>query len=171
MKYNMILTEDFLYNRHVELGKSLYEISREVGCDHKTVSSWLHYHEIPYQEPKYNGRGMKDHPGWKGHGDISLTQFKNIQHNDKIRGIGFNLTIEELWDIYRSQDGKCALSGIEIGFVSSKRGNASLDRKDASKPYVLGNVWWVHTDVNYAKQSLSTDDFIELCKRVVNWNL
>lgn len=96
-----------------------------------------------------------------------MTQFKNMIHNAKVRNIAFTLTIEELWELYQEQGGRCALSGMEIGFVHSKRGNASLDRIDSSKPYEKGNVWWVHKNVNLAKQSLSVEEFVELCRQVV----
>lgn len=168
--WKLILTKEFLYEEHVNKGKSLLLISKEVGCDHKTVSYWLHFNEVPYQEPKYNGRKMKNHPGWKGIGEISLTQLNNIKNNASTRKIPFDLSGEYLWNLYLSQNRKCALSGLEIGFIACRKGNASLDRIDSSKPYIEGNVQWVHTNINYAKQSLSNEDFIALCKNVVDWN-
>jgi AraC-like DNA-binding protein len=168
-RYRNIFTREFLIEQHINQQKSLLKISKEVGCDHKTVSSWLHFHELPYQEPAYNGRKMQGHNGWRGHGDISLTQFNNIRHNAKKRNLRFDVTIEDLWEQYQKQNGRCALSGRVIGFVSSKRGNASLDRIDSTLPYTKNNIWWLHTDVNFAKQSLSVEQFKSLCREVAEF--
>jgi hypothetical protein len=168
-KYVDILSKDFLKSEYQANGRSMKSIGKELGLSHKTVASYLHYWGIE-QEPRAHGSKMTAHPGWRGYGDLSLTQFKNIAHNAKIRNIEFRLTIEELWELYLRQSGKCALSGMEIGFVHSKRGNASLDRIDSTKPYEKGNVWWVHKDVNLAKQSLSVDQFLTLCRNVSQHN-
>jgi hypothetical protein len=45
---------------------------------------------------------------------------------------------------------------------------ASLDRIDSSLGYVRGNVQWLHKDVNWMKNTLDQDRFIELCKAIVN---
>ena len=161
-KYASILTADFLQSEHVEKRKSATAIAREIGCDPSTVCSYLHFHNIPQS---FYGR-MGRHGMWKGFGDISATQFSNIRNNAKIRGIEFGVTIEELWNLYQRQNGRCALSGREIGFVHCKRGNASLDRIKSTEPYVIDNLWWVHKDVNLAKQSLTVEEFISLCNDV-----
>lgn len=166
-KYGSILTEEFLYNEYVKNRRSALSISREVGCNNKTVCSYLEYYGITLQKPMYENRKMSSHAGWHGFGEISRTQYNNIRNNANQRNIPYDLTIEQLWQIYLDQDRKCALSGVEIGFVHHRKGNASLDRINSQQGYVPGNVWWVHKDVNLAKQSLSADDFIALCRRVV----
>lgn len=47
-----------------------------------------------------------------------------------------------------------------------EEGTASLDRIDSSRGYVEGNVQWVHKDVNFMKQALSQERFVELCTLV-----
>lgn len=49
-------------------------------------------------------------------------------------------------------------------------GTASLDRIDSSKGYVVGNVQWVHKDVNTVKWDLTLDNFFRVCKMVVEHN-
>lgn len=169
-RYDDMLTKDFLQREYSCERKSALHIAKKIGCDRQTVLVYLHFYEIPLLETVYPERKMTAHPGWQGYGDLSLTQFKNIAHNAKIRNIDFRLTIEELWELYLCQSGKCALSGMQIGFVHSKKGNASLDRIDSTKPYEKGNVWWVHKDVNLAKQSLSVDQFLTLCRNVSEHN-
>ena len=34
------------------------------------------------------------------------------------------------------------------------------------KGYIEGNIQWVHKDINMTKQSLSSEEFIQLCKDV-----
>ena len=167
-KYENVLTKEYLDEQYTNLRRSCLSIAKEIGCDHKTVASYLHYFQIPILPPLYGGRKMAQHSGWKGHGDISRWQFTNIRNNAKTRGIAFEVSIEYLWQVYQEQEGKCALSGVPIGFAHHKKGNASLDRKDSALPYQEGNVWWVHRDINLAKQSLSVIDFIALCQRVVD---
>lgn len=166
-KYDNILTKEYLTEQHVINKRSLLDISKEIGCDHKTVAHYIHYHGISQQEPEYKGRKMKGNVNWLGYGDISKTQYSNIKNNARIRNIAFEVSIEDLWEVYLNQDGKCALSGVSIGFIACKKGNASLDRIDSTKPYTKDNIWWVHKDINLAKQSLSVNDFIELCEKVV----
>ncbi len=47
----------------------------------------------------------------------------------------FNLTVDDLSEIYEAQDRKCALSGVPLEFHSLKGTNASLDRKDSNIGY------------------------------------
>jgi len=69
------------------------------------------------------------------------------------------------------QKRRCALTGVELCFVSDYRKNkreqtASLDRIDSDKGYVKGNVQWVHKDINKLKQSFSEKRLIKLCQMV-----
>lgn len=77
--------------------------------------------------------------------------------------------------MFLQQNRKCALSGIDIDFKKGndvKRGlqTASLDRIDSSKGYIVGNVQWVHKDINFMKGTLSNNQFLELCNLVSKHN-
>lgn len=111
----------------------------------------------------------KENPAWKGIGDISGSFWCAIKGGAKDRNIEFSITIKYLWDLYIKQDKKCSLTGEQIDFGQSKldvNRTASLDRIDSSKGYIEGNVQWVTKKVNFAKQTMSQKDFIELCKSV-----
>lgn len=90
----------------------------------------------------------------------------------KARGIEFRLTREYVFGLLEAQAGRCALSGVEIGFAVGRQRHmhggttASLDRIDSGRGYVVGNVQWVHKDVNRMKSNLHQDRFIELCRCV-----
>jgi hypothetical protein len=113
---------------------------------------------------------------YRGTKDISQSYIARVKQNSNrnSRHIEYNLTIEYLQDLLEKQNYKCALSGIPItGSQSTYRKSpyyaeqtASLDRIDSLKGYIVGNVQWVHKDINEMKWSKSQDRFIELCKLV-----
>lgn len=110
---------------------------------------------------------------WVGVGKLPNTIFLKIKGQAKRRKICFELTIEYLWDLFVKQNQYCNLSGLLLSFPASCRdrynGNytASLDRIDSTKGYVVGNVQWLHKDINMMKQALTQNKFIEYCNLIV----
>ena len=86
------------------------------------------------------------------------------------------MTIEYLWSLYREQKGRCKLTGVRLTFPKScaehyrGKGNASLDRINSKRGYVVGNVQWVIKPANLAKHSLTEKQFVELCRKVVAYH-
>ena len=132
-------------------------------------------------------RGLIDYVGYsegkhRGCGDLSKTFYSQIKRNAKKRNIYWSddLTIEYLWDLYLKQDKKCALTGLEISLrkdqhtpINNAKSNidyttftASLDRIDSYKGYEIGNVQWVHRNINIMKNSFSQNYFIQMCNLV-----
>lgn len=169
-KYTNILTKEFLEQEYTINKKSSYLIGKETNTNNKTVMEYIRMYNIPVQKPLYNNRKKENHPNWVGIGEISGSIFNNIKNNAKNRNISFNITLDFIWNLYLKQNKKCALTGMDINFIDTKKYNASLDRKDPKQGYTENNVWWIHSDVNYAKQSLSVDDFLNLCKKVTEYN-
>ena len=115
------------------------------------------------------GCGVKgsEHLNWKGHGEISGRYFTSLKWGAKNRDFAFDVTIEEIWQLFLDQDGLCILSGLPIKFSrDTQSATASLDRKDPNVGYVTGNVQWVHKDINRMKMDLTDTRFIELCSHV-----
>ena len=113
----------------------------------------------------------KDNPNWTGYEEISGTYWYGLIKGAKDRGYEFDLAIEYCWNLYILQDRRCALSGLPIEFSKSVRkvysgSNASLDRIDNNIGYVVGNVQWLHKDINQMKMDLDQEYFVELCYRV-----
>jgi hypothetical protein len=118
------------------------------------------------------------HQQWKGIGEISgdfwwshIVRSANGSklNNRERKAKELTLTIQEAWDLFLKQDRKCALSGIELQFPKrskDKSWTASLDRIDSSKGYVLGNVQWVHKDVNIMKNKFDNQYFISMCTKI-----
>lgn len=106
-----------------------------------------------------------------GYKEINGELWKNMKNSARKRRLEFNITIEQIWLLFLKQNRKCAISGVDIKFSTNrKEQNASLDRIDSSKGYNINNVQWVHKQINYMKQSLSDEDFINWCRIVTNYN-
>lgn len=120
------------------------------------------------------------HHQWTGVGEISgdffwshIVRSANGSKTEGRKPKVLEVTIEQLWDLFLKQDRKCALSGIELSFpkkAKDKSWTASLDRIDSSKGYILGNVQWVHKDVNIMKNKFNQDHFISICKKISQKN-
>ncbi len=105
-------------------------------------------------------------------GAITSSFWTHIKQSAKVRGIPFELSREEAWDLWNKQEGKCVLSKIPLSLVVNfrdqyKEQTASLDRIDSNKPYTVDNVQWVHKRINIMKNSMSNSEFIGWCKLVV----
>jgi len=98
--------------------------------------------------------------------------WKRLIKGAEKRKIEFNLTREYIEELLVNQNMKCALSGQNINIAKSlisqknKETTASLDRIDNKKPYIEGNVQWVHKDVNMMKFTLELQRFIDLCEMI-----
>ncbi len=80
------------------------------------------------------------------------------------------IRVEFLERLWATQGGRCALSGTPMTMVLGsgvQPHNVSIDRICSDEPYVEGNVQLVCRCVNVAKSDLKQDDFIALCRAVV----
>lgn len=112
---------------------------------------------------------------YQGYKSISANYFRSCKSNAKKRGLEFNITKEDMWNQWLSQNGKCSLSGIiltiERNYKKMKEGmSASLDRINSKKGYTKDNIQWVHKDLNKMKLNYPNDYFIKMCIFVANNN-
>lgn len=108
---------------------------------------------------------------WKGIGEMSGRFFALLRQGSIRRNIEFAISREYAWNLFLTQNKKCALSGVELVFGIYARykktlQTASLDRIDNSKGYIEGNVQWVHKELNLMKLCHSQEEFIHWCKLV-----
>ena len=101
-------------------------------------------------------------PNWKGFGEVTGSVFNQVRSGAVSRGLDLQLIAEDLDALWKSQGGKCALSGVQLGLGDS----ASLDRIDSGVGYVKGNVQWVHKTINKMKNDLPEADFVNFCRLV-----
>ena len=109
------------------------------------------------------------HPNWKGCGRLSYSHWGRLLVAAASRGLPVEITIEQAWNLYLSQKGLCALSGLEIdfGFRNKDETTASLDRIDSTLGYSIDNVQWLHKQVNIMKMDLDQFRLVELCRLIV----
>jgi tRNA(Leu) C34 or U34 (ribose-2'-O)-methylase TrmL len=106
-----------------------------------------------------------------GYGEISKSYWYTIRWKaNNERKIEWDIDIKQAWNLFEQQEGKCALSGIDLKFVQSygyttdkHLQTASLDRIDNTKGYLLDNIQWVHKDINILKNKFSLDEFLYWC--------
>lgn len=87
------------------------------------------------------------------------------------RGIDFDVSKKFVEQMFLSQNKKCALSGLDIGFARRRevsRTTASLDRICSSLGYTENNVQWIHKDLNRMKNVYTNEQFIGWCELVAN---
>lgn len=144
------------YNRNIRLGRSNY-------CSRSCSGKMCNKH-------------------FKNKGNISslipnnrrdeYTPFRYYYRNAKRRYKDFNLTLEYLKSLWDIQKGICPYTGIKLKLAEYKSNHndpiytASLDRIDSSKGYIIGNVQFISTSINYMKNNMSNDDTIKLCKLI-----
>lgn len=87
--------------------------------------------------------------------------------NANKRDITFNLTEEYLYELFKQQKGICALSGVPIQIEGNSNLRLSIDKIIPAKGYTEGNVQWTIFAANRAKGDLTQDDFVELCKLII----
>lgn len=93
------------------------------------------------------------------------TKVNRVIDEAALRSISVYFTADDLKNLYEKQNKRCALSG---DFLPDIR-KASIDRIDSSKPYTLDNIQIVTKEINLAKHVQSQQDFINMCKKVVDY--
>lgn len=105
-----------------------------------------------------------------GYGEITGTTWSNIVSSEPQCFI----TAKYGWELFLKQDRRCAITGVELFFNTSKQDlfkrTASLDRIDSSLGHIEGNVQWVHRAINFMKQEFSMDKFLYYVEAIVRHN-
>lgn len=103
--------------------------------------------------------------------EIPGAYFGAMRQRAKLKSLECSVSKEYMWNLYLTQNKKCALTGMDIGFDPDYRHgkqSASLDRIDSTKGYINGNVRWVHKKANQIKMDMTDDEFLMMCRRIVN---
>ena len=95
--------------------------------------------------------------------DFKLADVDSFEKNALGRGFCWRLSADTVPDLWKDQEGKCALSGLPM--VKYPR-TWSIDRIDSNKGYELDNVQLVDKRMNMMKGTLEQDEFISLCAAV-----
>lgn len=121
------------------------------------------------QNPKGNAHNRT------GYKSVNGSYWYHIKQNAVKRGIPFEITAQQAYELWKKQENKCAVSGLPIMIVDSYRDDgtkqtASIDRIDSLKGYIVDNIHWVDKRINVMKNRWSMDEFLYLCKTIVEFN-
>lgn len=86
--------------------------------------------------------------------------------------LGFDIDLVYLLQVYEQQDGRCALTGVEMTYLAGKgrvNTNISIDRIDSSRGYIRGNVQLVCDIANRMKQDLPHEELKVWCQRILGY--
>jgi hypothetical protein len=166
-KLNKNITKEFLYQKYVIENLSTVEIAALTSTSRGNISNRMREFGIERRKRGFYSPCGDKHHGWKGIGSLPQYYVTRLKFGAKSRGIPFEIDATILWELFVSQNGKCALSDITLS-LDSKDFTASVDRKDSSKGYTLDNIWWVHKNINLSKQSFSTEEFVAMCQAVAS---
>lgn len=94
----------------------------------------------------------------------------SIKPGAKRRNLIFDITLNDLQEIWDNQKGKCYYTGLDMNFTFSLSlpKQMSLDRIDSSKGYTKDNVVLCCQFINYAKHDYKLEDFLAFLKELKN---
>lgn len=107
--------------------------------------------------------------------EVNYTWYKCYIKSARERKLEFNLTIQDIVDLFAEQQGVCALTGRKLilpttsKLYRSNKYTASIDRINNDLGYTKENIQIIHKELNMVKWILSNDDFIKLCKEVTDY--
>ena len=159
--------------------------AKEFNVNTTSVKNWRNpekakerrqkYHSLPhvkeksrlkaleyYQaDPKRGNRASKKYRGKRRFKVLVLMSNRYFPDAEK-------LTAFDLWKIAKKQKLLCALTGVKLNAENISVDHIVAKSKGGSnRPE---NIRLVHKDVNLAKRALSDSEFLELCRKVVDFS-
>lgn len=116
-----------------------------------------------------NSKTDNCHRGW--YRGIRISWFNKFKTNARLRGLDWDITLDDVANLYEQQEGLCALTGWSIVFPECghpQTSLASIDRIDSSFGYLKENIQLVDKRVNMMKQSYTQEEFVLVCKAVAD---
>jgi hypothetical protein len=101
-----------------------------------------------------------------------FTPFRYTYRNALRREKHFDISLEYLKEVWEKQKGICPYSGVTLILPKGTRHKvplqvrASLDRIDSTKGYVIGNVQFVSTLINFMKAEITHDETVDFCLQI-----
>ena len=86
------------------------------------------------------------------------------------QNLEFNITVDYLKYLWNNQNGKCALSNLDMTYIFNSGRiptNVSIDKINPSKGYIMGNIQLVCMACNQIKSDLSEKEMYNFCKSIV----
>ena len=120
--------------------------------------------KIQYDKRRIQNRGRLDLEG------LLISRWYGARDRAKRKEIPFLLSIEDLKDLWIKQNGKCAISNIDMTFefyTGRVFTNVSIDRIDSNLGYTKDNIQLVCMAVNQMKSDLSLDELYFFCDSII----
>ena len=157
------------YNRNIKLGRKNF-CCRSCSCTYRCNL----YKDTPTEAQLQAQQDIKNY--CKNRID-EYTPFRYTLHNVIKRFKEVDITLEDLKDIWEQQNGICPYTGLKLYLPSWKRVGtaeqlwcrASLDRIDSSKGYVVGNIQFISTPINYMKNTMSDKETKQYLKLISSY--
>lgn len=154
-----------------EFEKTVSEIKRsnENGRKHFCSRTCVGKHSGKWYNPKGNYYNVSKHCG---NVRDKYTKFRYHFRNIKKRDRDVDINMDDMLEIWESQNGICPFTGIKLilnsynKIVDSVLFAASLDRINSSKGYVKGNIRWVSRGINLMKSNKSDEEVWEMCRMI-----
>lgn len=93
-----------------------------------------------------------------------------LQDRAKRNGLSVDITKEYLHELWDKQKGRCAMSNIQMTYISNCGRiptNVSVDRIDSSKGYTKDNVQLVCMAINQMKSDLDVQTLLTFCRALI----
>lgn len=147
-------------NRNKKIGRQNYCSLKCSGSNnHKHLSDYVK-ENVKFVLPHSNNRrdeftGLREH----------FRRIKKRKHE-------YDIDLNDLLSQWESQDGICVYSGVKL-VHPNEGGNhintASLDRIDSRYGYVKGNIQFISTACNFAKNNMTHEEMISFLNKIVEY--
>lgn len=102
-------------------------------------------------------------------------QFRWLGARDRAKkhNMEFSITKDDLMNLYKKQNGLCAISGMKMTYEmynGRTNTNISIDRKDPFIGYTIDNIQLVCMVINQMKNDLSLNELLCLCNKIIEYN-
>jgi hypothetical protein len=150
------------YNRRIRLGVKEFYCSRNCVGYRKDNINML----SKIGKPNHFKGGENKH---KTDEDIVLGGLKEFSRRIKRRKQYIvDISADELLLIWKKQNGKCAITGVDLILPNNRKYRysnnnykASIDRIDSSQPYKIDNIQFLSATMNYLKNDMNQSDLDE----------
>jgi hypothetical protein len=158
-------------NCDVEFEKAISEINRNKNGNHFcSLNCTAEYRNDINRKNLGNFLGNAEHLKNVNHKN-TYTGFREFINRAKQRNKLGDLTLDDLKEQWKKQNGICPYTGIELKLPQARKKRlmfemASLDRIDSSKLYEKNNVVFVSTPINFMKNSMTEEETVAYCKKI-----
>jgi len=101
---------------------------------------------------------------------INNAVWNKYKKNAKKRNLNFDITPEDILELYKKQNGLCAFTGAKLicNSIRGDKNNWSIDRLNSNKGYTIDNIVLDTKTVNMYRNRSTPTEFLEICNMVAS---